>query len=226
MSNLPNTPVMQYDKSKYRIWSWKHILMLHWMINPGLAFNELVLGQRVPRVMLVERNSSKALDEKTQIPCPHCGVLHSGLKWSLKNNAFKNWFGLYCDHCGKIIPCLFNLTSILILVLSFPIWIGFRSSWKKRWLAQQPDRYSNLDLDKAPNPFAGKGWVRSGINWGFFMFIFNELLLPLAEDHTLRGARVFFGFFLWMIAGLAFGASMKWILVTSPSKKPAKARPS
>src|SRR5262245_54558843 len=35
-----------------RIWRWdlRHPEMLNWVINPGVAVNELVLGQRLPRV--------------------------------------------------------------------------------------------------------------------------------------------------------------------------------
>ena len=50
--------------------------MLHWIINPGLAINELLLGQRVPKTMLIEKDSSKSLQEKTKIPCPHCDMLN------------------------------------------------------------------------------------------------------------------------------------------------------
>ena len=59
---------MNYDKTKYKVLTWKSPVMLHWVINPGLAFNELVLGQRAPKVVLEERNSAKTLPERTFIP--------------------------------------------------------------------------------------------------------------------------------------------------------------
>lgn len=46
---------MQYDKTKYKLWSWKHPMVLHWIINPGLVINELLFGQRVPKIMLEEK---------------------------------------------------------------------------------------------------------------------------------------------------------------------------
>ena len=46
---------MKYDKEKYKILGWKNLLILHWIINPGLAFNELIFGQTIPKVMLIER---------------------------------------------------------------------------------------------------------------------------------------------------------------------------
>jgi hypothetical protein len=80
-------------------------VVLHWIINPGLAFNELVLGQTIPKVMLIEKEGERPLFQRSLIPCPHCNTLHSGLKWTAKNKtAFKNWFGIYCDHCSGIIP--------------------------------------------------------------------------------------------------------------------------
>ncbi|RZS94996.1 hypothetical protein BC751_0509 [Cecembia calidifontis] len=47
---------MNYYKLKYLIWNWENPLMLHWILNPGLANNELIMGQRIPKVTLIERN--------------------------------------------------------------------------------------------------------------------------------------------------------------------------
>src|SRR5688572_8021958 len=104
---------MEFDREKYKVWNWKHPAMLHWMINPGLMINELLLGQRIPKVMLVEKDKSKPLGERTFIPCPHCKTVHPGMKWSPQNGtSYKNWFGFYCDSCDKVIPCLWNFTSL------------------------------------------------------------------------------------------------------------------
>jgi hypothetical protein len=202
---------MEYDKTKFKIWNWKNPVMLHWIINPGLVINELILGQRVPKTMLIERDSSKTLQEKINVPCPHCGTIHSGLKWSTKNNGFKNWFGLYCDNCGKTIPCLTNLTSYLILALTFPIWMWFKDSLKQNWLQKQPSRYNNLDLQNVPNPFEGYGWIRQGLYWGLFMFVFFNVLFPLINGESLILRKVLFGIPICTIGGLAFGYTMKLI---------------
>lgn len=34
-------------------------MMLHWILNPGLAINELILGQRVPKVSLEDKSVDK-----------------------------------------------------------------------------------------------------------------------------------------------------------------------
>ena len=200
---------MEYDKSKYKIWTWKNPLMLHWIINPGAAFNELALGQRVPKVTLIEKNKDKPIGERTFIPCPHCGTLHSALKWSVQNKtAFKNWFGLYCDHCGKIIPCLTNLTSYVILGITFPIWICFKEKWKAKWLAEQKVKFSR-PLQLTQPTF---NWWRTGLGWGFFMYIFMEILIPFVSGVPITGKSLLIGIFIWGIGGLLFGLIMKMIL--------------
>lgn len=200
---------MEYNKTKFKIWTWKHPFMFHWIVNPGLAINELILGQRVPKVILIEKDSSKTLQEKSKIPCPHCETLHSGLKWSTENNAFKNWFGLYCDNCGKIIPCLTNLTTYLLLGLTFPVWIWFKDNWKQNWLKNQPKRYNNLDFENIPNPFEGLGWIKQGLSWGLFMYVFMNLTYPFIEGESITLNKLLIGIPLWTIGGLGFGYTMK-----------------
>ncbi len=206
---------MEYDKTKYKIWTWKHPAMLHWLINPGLAINELLIGQRIPKIILIEKDASKSLQEKTIIPCPHCGTLHSGLKWSINNNAFKNWFGLYCDNCGKIIPCLTNLTSWLLLGVTFPIWVWFKDKWKKNWLDIQPSRYKNLDLENVPNPFDGYGWIKKGLYWSLFMFVFMTFLYPIIKGESITLKHAHIDIPVWIIGGLLFGYIMKLVNATN-----------
>lgn len=209
---------MEYDKSKFKIWTWKNPIMLHWIINPGLAINELILGQRVPKIMLIEKDSSGSILERTKIPCPHCGTLHPGLKWSTRNNAFKNWFGLYCDTCGKIIPCLTNLTSSIILGLTFPIWIWFKDKWKNNWLQNQPYRYENLDLKNGSDPFEGYGWVRQGLYWGLSMYVIMTVLFPLMNGEGIILRKSLTGIPVWILGGLLFGYTMKLIYGKSKTK--------
>ncbi len=195
---------MDFDKSKYKAWTWKHPYILHWMINPGLAFNELVLGQKVPKITLIEK-SNKPLTEKSFIPCPHCGTIHSGLKWAYPNKtAFGNWFGLYCDHCNKIIPCIWNLTSLVILVVTFPIWIWFKNSWKEKWLAKQKQKFSQ-PLNLQPPVY---NWWYMGLSFAFVFLVIDSILK--FRDFTWKG-------FLIDIPGSLFTAflfvlMMKWMI--------------
>jgi hypothetical protein len=197
---------MKIDETKYKIWTWKNPLMLHWIINPGLAINELVLGQRVPKITLVERKSTKPLSDKTFIPCPHCETLHSGQKWSPQNKtAFRNWFGLYCDNCGGIIPCLTNLTSYILLGLTFPIWYWFKDSFKTKWLEKQKNRFSKpLLLTQADVK-----WWYVGLKFGLSMFVMMTLIFPLIMGEGLTQRKILIGIPVWTFAGLIFGITLK-----------------
>jgi hypothetical protein len=206
---------MNFDKTKYKVWTWKNPLMLHWIINPGLAFNELVLGQKVPKITLIEKNN-KPLAERTFIPCPHCGTIHSGLKWTPQNKtAFGNWFGLYCDHCKKIIPCLTNLTSYVLLALTFPIWIWFKKSWKKKWLKTQKQKFSK-PLSLTPPEY---NWVTQGLKWGLFMYLFMDIIFPLFDSKNFNYYRLGFGLVYWALLGLGFGYIMKKFSVHKATSK-------
>jgi hypothetical protein len=206
---------MNFDSTKYKIWTWKNPLVLHWILNPGLAFNELILGQRVPRITLIERNSKKSLAEKTFIPCPHCNTIHSALKWTPQNNtAFGNWFGLYCDKCKNTIPCLTNLTSLILLGVTFPIWIWFKKSWKRKWLSIQQEKFSK-PLNLTPPVF---NWVTQGLQWGFIMFVFMEVIFPLIDGEEYKLSKFLIGIAIWTIAGLLFGFVMKKVFSSQLSK--------
>jgi len=209
----------QYDKEQYKAYTAKHWMIIHWRLNPGLFINELILGQRLPKLSLVDKTSSKPLLERTYVPCPHCNTLHDSRTWSTQNGtAFKNWFGLFCPHCEKIIPCLRNFMSKIILILTYPFWFSFKKQWKEKWLNKQPERFKSLDLNNQPNPYDGWGWIRIGIGWGFAMFVFMSLLYPYIKDGEFRWLNVFIGIPLWTLAGLAFGYTMK-ILMGKPGGK-------
>lgn len=201
---------MNYDKETYKIWNWKNIVILHWIINPGLVINELMFGQTIPKVMLIERKSKKPFYQRALVPCPHCGMLHNGLKWSSHNKtAFKNWFGFYCDNCKGIIPVQRNLTSLILLFLTFPIWGWFRKSLKKKWLEKQPERYKNINLDVPENKNTTEHWLISGIVFGLFMFIIMVVIIPIIKGETITIKNIIIGIPLWTIGGLAWGYLMK-----------------
>ncbi|MCP4403560.1 MAG: hypothetical protein GY801_40425, partial [bacterium] len=72
--------------------------------------------------------------------CPHCKHEVSDLFWSGKN-AFGHWLGLICPFCGEVIPCLWNITSCLVLTLLFPVWLVPYVLFK--------DRYKNAEFQRA-----------------------------------------------------------------------------
>lgn len=201
---------MKYDQGKYKIWSWKSPVILHWILNPGLVINELILGQTIPKVMLIEREGNKPFFQRSLVPCPHCGTLHNGLKWSSQNKtAFKNWFGYFCDNCNEIIPVQRNLTSILILTITYPIWGWFRKTLKQNWLAKQPNRFKVLILEIPAKKNSTKSWLKSGLFFGLFMYVTMILIFPLIKGEEITQRSLLVGFPFWIIGGLGWGYIMK-----------------
>ena len=201
---------MNYDKEKYKIWDWKSPMILHWIVNPGLIINELILGQTIPKVMLIEREGKKPFYQRSLVPCPHCGTLHSGLKWSSQNKtAFKNWFGYYCDNCKKIIPVQRNLTSLLVLTVTFPIWGWFRQTLKQNWLDTQPARYKNINLEIPEKKNSTKNWLKSGLLWGLIMYVTMTFIFPLIQQKQISKMNILIGIPVWLLGGLGFGYTLK-----------------
>lgn len=201
---------MKYDKEKYKIWNWKNPVVLHWIINPGLVINELILGQTIPKVMLIEREGKKPFYKRSFIPCPHCGELHSGLKYSAQNKtALKNWFGFYCDNCKAIIPVQRNLTSLILLAITFPIWGWFMKSMKQNWLKKQPERFKNINLETPEEKNTTKNWLKMGLFWGLFMYVAMTFIFPFIGQEEITRMSMLIGIPIWLTAGLSFGYFMK-----------------
>ncbi len=117
MGNIEKDKNMNYDKTKYKIWNWKSPVILHWIINPGLVINELILGQTIPKVMLIEREGNKPFFERSFIPCPHCG--ETGIS-ALRKCFLGPVLTTRCQKCEK--PVSVPLWSGLTIV---PMILGF-----------------------------------------------------------------------------------------------------
>jgi hypothetical protein len=209
---------MEYDNKKWKVYNWKNWIMIHWMINPGLVINELILGQRIPKISLEDKESNKPRIERTFVPCPHCEKVHDGRTWSTQNKTgFKNWFGLYCNNCGNIIPCLINIFSLTILAITFPIWGWFKNSMKNKWLKKQPSRFENIKINELPNPYEGNGWLKQGLSFGFFMYVFMIIFFPLISKEQITLKSLLIGIPIWLIGGLGFGYIMK-LMMTKKEK--------
>ncbi len=201
---------MKFDKNRYKVYTWKNGMMLHWVLNPGVVINDLILGQKVSKIILEDKTIDKPRIERTFIPCPHCETIHDARTWSLQNGTIlKNWFGLYCKSCGKTIPCMNNGLSLIILAVTFPIWGWFKNSLKAKWLAKQPERYKNIELELSKNPFGKKTWIKTGLGYGAIMFLIMSIGFPYFEDHEITLKSLTVGIVVWTIFGLIFGYTMK-----------------
>ena len=199
---------MDFDTEKYKVWKLPQLMLLHWVLNPGLAFNELILGQRIPKITLIDKTNDAPLIERQYVPCPHCNTIHNGSLWA-KQGAFKNWFGLFCPTCEKTIPCLWNLTSIILLALTFPLWGLFRRPLEKKW---QAFKKNQLIKNKNAKPVTAQStsWLNMGLIYGALMFCFMSLPNIMRGDATAKD--IVLDITIWLIAGLAFGGVMKLIL--------------
>ncbi len=210
---------MNFDTNKWKVYTWKHGVSLHWMINPGLVVNDLLLGQRVAKVFLEDKESDRPRFERYYIPCPHCEEIHDGRIWSVQAGvAFKNWFGLYCPNCGDVIPCLRNLLSTVILILLFPVLYFVKDKLKADWLEKQPAKYAKVNLNSVTNPFDGKGWLYQGLGWGVLMFFLMTFLVPLFSADSIELHSVLIAIPTWIIGGLTFGFTMKLIFGSRNTK--------
>jgi uncharacterized protein (TIGR02996 family) len=86
-------------------WDLRNPMMLHWVLNPGLAVNELLLGQRIPKVMWTCRGCMRQFTR-----CGACRAFLS-LQEPPFTRGFAQWFGCRCPQCGGNVPMLRNLTA-------------------------------------------------------------------------------------------------------------------
>ncbi len=205
---------MQYDKNRFKIWALPHPLILFWVLFPGAILNELILGQRIPKVSLVDKKSDKPWMERTYIPCPHCETLNDSRLWA-KWNAFGNWFGFVCPSCHEIIPCLWNIFSLAILAITFPLWYFPARFFRRRWLEKKKKRLANA-LERPLIQAKSINWLLIGtFGLGGFMWLVNEVVPQIWE--VLNGGEwdlimVFVALLIWLATGFAWGLAMRFFM--------------
>lgn len=89
-------------------WGPRHPVMLHWVLNPALAFNELVLGQRIPRHMSGCKECGTYW-----IDCGPCESAFDSAEWSAADGLGR-WRGLRCPRCSQEVPCLRNAFALFV----------------------------------------------------------------------------------------------------------------
>ena len=205
---------MQYDKNRFKIQAFPHPFILFFVLCPVFIFNELIFGQRLPKVTLIDKKSDKPLMERTYIPCPHCETLNDGRLWA-KGRAFGNWFGLVCPSCHQIIPCLWNIFSLAILAMTFPLWYlpvrFFRL--RQRWIRKEKERLAKV-LERPLIQAKSVNWLLRGVfGWGGLMWMIM-VVIPQAWE-VLNGGEwdvmmMFVGLSIWMVGGFVFGLWMRF----------------
>lgn len=195
---------------KYKLRNYRYYRTIIWILNPLCFIWELIFGIRIPKNQLIEKDRQKPLWERTFYPCPHCNTIHNPQVWSSANKTdLRNWFGLYCPNCGKIIPCVTSLSSYLVLFLTAPLWLFFRHSLKRKWLSRQPGRFQKIDVNANPDPYPLANWIPNSLSWGLWMFLLIGILVPLAERQPLKPKELLVEIIWWILGGFLYGYFLK-----------------
>lgn len=200
-----------YDKSKFTVWALPHPLVLHRILNPGLAFNELILGQRLPKVLLIDKTSNKPLIERTYVPCPYCGTQHDGRLWA-KWNAFGHWFGFVCPTCEKIIPCLWNVFSIVLLVVTSPLWFLPANYLRPKWIEYEKKRLNRNQDQQLIEVNKGNLILRGTLMFGGAMWIamsVASLIIKILKGQKATWTSIWMQLPIWLFAGLIWALVMQ-----------------
>lgn len=200
----------------FKIWRLPNLGLVHWILNPGLAINELMLGQRLPKESLECKSCELAIGERSYIVCPHCREMHPSGVWAGKN-GFRNWLGLVCPSCLRRIPCLWNVFSLLILAVTSPLWyLPYRLCFRDRQVLPPA-------LSITPNQLSpGKVFIRMAIFWGGFMWIIMSLIPEIWK--ALRGQamsydRLVAGLVVWTLGGVAVGGFASYYFTRKNGQK-------
>ena len=214
----PNCP--KCGNCNFKIWRLPNWMLIHWILNPGLALNELILGQRLPKESLECKSCELPIGDRSYTVCPHCHEMHPSTVWAGRN-AFRNWLGLVCPSCLHRIPCLWNVFSLLILAVTSPLWyLPYRFYFRDRQVLPPPAMASSPSQPVRP----GKLLIRMAIFWGGFMWIMMSLIPEISKalrGQTMSYERLVVGLVVWTLAGLAFGGFMSYFLTKKKAQKHA-----
>ncbi len=128
-----------------------HWIPLNWCVNPLTCIAEIIFGGRMPKELFCCQDCSDALwADCLYFRCPSCNALHKERMWRGSNSS-GHWFGLLCPSCLGMIPCLWNIWSLLILFVTAPIWYLPARLVRPHWLQFEQRRIAAL-LGRPPVP--------------------------------------------------------------------------
>ena len=108
------------DGRRFKVWALPHPLLVHWIVNPGIAFNELALGQRIPKQIFIEQDVEGSLIDRQYLRCEACGEMTSYRVYKDAGLMTGLYHGIPCMHCEANIPMLSNFLTGLVEQLSRP----------------------------------------------------------------------------------------------------------
>lgn len=214
----PNSPQAVCPKCgghDFRRWDKRHPYVIHWVLNPAGCLFEILVGARVPRVMLFCQKCNLPPDYGSYVPCPTCHTLHRGTLW-IRLSALGHWFGYVCPTCHAVIPCHWNVFSLIILAVTVPIWYLPARWLKPRWLRfEQRRRLATVSALPVNRPRSSRAQLVLagvlGLAWctvllvgflvGTFLLIRNHASSRFIAVQIIGGtiALVLFLFLLWKL---------------------------
>ncbi|WP_421859314.1 hypothetical protein [Oceanicaulis sp.] len=213
---------MDYDRDRYDAWTWKHPLILHWRLNPGLVINELVLGQRIPRLTLIDTQSEAPLAERQYIPCPHCQAMNPASVYS--KAPMGNYAGLVCLDCGGEIPTVKNVLTWLVLMISWPLWAPIKQRVAPAMLAKQRAKLLQHTpvSEQAPTRSTVSG-LKLGVMFGLLMglFFFVKAMVDGGGYSDALTSSAIGG----ALGGAVFGVTMKLFLTVAGRRAASETPP-
>ena len=206
---------MQYDKNRFKIQALPHPLILLWVLFPAFMFNELILGQRLPKVTLIDKESDKPQTERRYIPCPHCETLNDPRLWVTKGNTFGHWLGLVCPSCHQIIPCVWNIFSLAVLAITFPLWYFPVRFFRHKWIEREKERLAKV-LERPliqVTSIHSMGWIGVFV-WGVFAVVtcvIFEAVWNVWNGMEWDLKTVLESLPMWLAVGFAPACFMRWL---------------
>ena len=216
---MNNFKCPECQSTSHKKWELPNLSLLHWVLNPGLAFNELVIGQAIPKQMCICNDCNKPQMQRTYVYCPTCESFHNSMIWSGKKGIGR-WFGFICPKCLQSIPRLWNLTSLIILGITLPIWWIPAQILRKRWLAKER-KLMGIGTDNLIPAKPNINWYETGLMWGIttgtLVSLSNIFLDSISFTTAIEQA--LWSLPIWLIFGLLFGFSMNKTLNKVPKKQ-------
>lgn len=204
------------DGTRYKVMRLPDPLLVHWIVNPGLAINELIFGQRMPAEWLIEQDTDRPLGLRQYVQCPSCQTVTNYRRWVRSKQRFGNWFGLACPSCAGKIPTLLNLFSRLVVLLLYPVLWPIRRRFEANALARNAEKLRAVPDIVEGNEAVGRPAVAAGIKFGVAMALIFWVQKGIGGD--LDGAALLFGLAKGAGCGLAFGILMAIFSGHSPTR--------
>ncbi len=195
---------------------------IQWFLNPGLAFNELILGQRIPRQMFQCLSCDLPALERFYIYCTQCATVHSGMLWG-RGNALGHWFGLFCPDCGGRIPVFLNILSWVGIVALAPLWYPLWLIYRPRIIAWEcgrarRNRGGRQIKDAVRSLTRTRRWLICGVlGFGLPMWVLQEFIFGRTGAF---GWPAWVTLPVWLVGGGLWGWLMAWFVGRSFLRRP------